>query len=180
MGAICDLTISCKILCILTYIWESSLLVCVSHSNWGSGQTLHKLGRGDWLVFGRFLNISRAVMVAWTLKLPNLQLGGSYFRLPTLEKAMTSRLGGPTYWSQLAARVGGVGCGGSGRVALVVLPPLPWFRPAGRERFFFLPTIIRWSEKPSTFNSFRTLICFWVRNIFFLNLAILIITFVLY
>lgn len=88
----------------------------VSFFNWGSGQALLKLGRGDWLVFGRVLNISRVVMVARTLKLPNLQLGGSYFRLPTLEKAMTSRLGGPTYWSQPAARVGGVGCWGSGRL----------------------------------------------------------------
>lgn len=93
---ICDLVFpSFKIVCILTYIWESTLLVCVSLSNWGSGPTLLKLGRGDWLVFGCFLNISRVVMVARTLKLPNLQLGGSYFRLPTLEKAMTSRLGGP-------------------------------------------------------------------------------------
>lgn len=40
-----------------------------------------------------FFKHSRVVMVARALKLPNLQLGGSYFGLLTLEKAMTSRLG---------------------------------------------------------------------------------------
>lgn len=149
--------------------------VCLSLIG-GVGRLL-KLGRGDWLVFGRFLNISRVVMVARSLKLPNLQLGGSYFRLPTLEKAMTSRLGGPTYWSQPAAGVVGVGCGGSGRVSPVVPPPLPWFRPAGRKRlsfFFFFSslTTIEWSEKPSTFNSSRTRVFLSQKCIFFSLLKI--------
>lgn len=57
---------------------------------------------GEWADFAKggersgvwpFFKHSRVVMVARALKLPNLQLGGSYFGLLTLEKAMTSRLG---------------------------------------------------------------------------------------
>lgn len=153
----------------------SQICLCVCVSNWGSGQTLLKLGRGDWLVFGHFLNISRVVMVARALKLPNLQLGGSYFRLPALEKAMTSRLGGPTYWSEPAPRVGGAGGGGSGRVTpvVVVVVPLPWFRAAGRKgvlSFFIFPSyqpLLGEVKRKAHWIFFRTWMCFWVRNVFF-------------
>lgn len=54
-----------------------------------------------WGVFGPFLNIAALLWLPRLWCCPNLLLRGSHFRLLTLEKAMTSRLGGPTECSLL-------------------------------------------------------------------------------
>lgn len=110
LAAVCVLAWACLFIHAFMNVQEQ-LCVCVCVIG-GSGRTCWGVGGR---VFGPLLNIAALLWLLLLWCYPNLQLGGSHFRLLTLEKAMTSRFrGGGGLVSVLKLTAGvGWGCGGS-------------------------------------------------------------------